>query len=306
MFDCKQGMTSLKSLNRVNNSVSTINIRPKIGVVIPTYKRAKELIDCIASLCKGSSREFDIVVINDGGCESISTLLKEKFPKCIEIKSADDLWWTRSINKGLDYLITNSYDAAILLNDDVTVSEGYIDRIVNSYILNKNTIIISKIIDREGNVWAMGGRTQWPFEGPVHLLDNKTKIAKYSVATWSPGMGTLIPIEALLDVGLLDSDSFPQYLSDTDFGLRASGKGWAFRINNDCVITNNTDSTGGLGQKAKVKLSDIFFLFFNLRSPDYLPARLKFTYRHAPFGLRSISFFIRIVKVLGFFVKRCF
>jgi GT2 family glycosyltransferase len=290
----------------MDKNADLINMHPKIGVVIPTYKRANELIDCITSLYKESRKDFDVVVINDGGCENVSSLLRDKFPKCIEIKSADDLWWTKSVNKGLEYLIEKSCDAVILLNDDVTVSEGYIDKIIDNYILSKNTIIISRIVDRNGNVWAMGGRTKWPCHGPTHILENYSTSNRCGVVTWSPGMGTLIPIEALLDVGLLDSVSFPQYLSDTDFGLRASAKGWVFRINNECVIVNNTDSTGGLALKTKVKLSDLFFIFFNLRSSDYLPARLRFTYRHAPFGLRTIAVIIRIVKVCGFFLRRYF
>ena len=250
---------------------------------------------------------FDIVVINDGGCEDVSALLREKCPECIEIKSKSELWWTRSVNVGFEYLIEKSYEVAILLNDDVIVSCGYIDNIINTYIENKNNIIISKIIDKAGAIWSIGGYTDWPFNGPMHITDKSHMPVKARKRiTWSPGMGTLIPIAVLSDTGLFDAKSFPQYLSDTDFGLRASAKGWRIILNEKCVVTNNTDTTGGILHRNTLSWKDLYFIFFNLRSADYLPARTKFTYRHAPFGLRTVSCCVRFFKVLAYFLKRIY
>lgn len=298
--------SSLRSRYKSINCTS-LNAAPKVGVIIPTFKRGNELICCIDSLRNGSNAAFDIVVINDGGCINVSSLLKDKHPQCIEIKSSSDLWWTKSINVGLEYLIENSYDVAILLNDDVTVSKDYIDNIVNTYIENKSNIIISKIIGKDGNIWSLGGVTDWPFNGPIHVADERyISVQARRRITWSPGMGTLIPIAALSDVGLFDADSFPQYLSDTDFGLRASSKGWNIILNEKCVITNNIDSTGGISHRNPLRWKDLYFIFFDLRSADYLPARTKFTYRHAPRGLRTVSYGVRFLKVLAYFIKRIF
>lgn len=276
----------------------------KIGVVIPTYKRANELRKCIKSVREGAIKDFDIIVINDSCCKKVSKIITENPTNCVEIKSLNDLWWTKSINLGLKYLIEKSYDVAILLNDDVTVSDQFIDNIVDFYVANQNHIVVSKIVDENGNVWAIGGTTNWPFKGPIHNLNSMHVKKNNKKITWSPGMGTLIPIKALLEIGLFDEEAFPQYLSDADFGLRATRKGWNIIVDETSIIMNDTKSTGGMGQKDKMVLRDIYLIFFSMSSADYLPARLKFTFRHAPFGLRLISAISRMVKIFGFIFKR--
>lgn len=276
----------------------------KIGIIIPTYQRTSALLDCIKSLETQCKPDVSILVVNDGGDPSVTEALKTNAPYCIELKSTKDLWWTKAINLGTSYFYDKQYSAVILLNDDVVVSPNFISSMAASHYRNSSAIFISKVLDSDGQIWSMGGYVSWPFHGPLHILESSSTRTMKTEITWSPGMGTLIPMKVIECIGLLDESSFPQYFSDTDFGLRATANKFDIILNEECVIVNNTDLTGGIKKHKRLTLVDLKFIFFDLRSSDYLPARAKFIYRHAPFGLRSISLLIRIIKVFGHFIKK--
>jgi GT2 family glycosyltransferase len=273
----------------------------KVGVVIPTYKRALELDQCIKSLKKNTLNNFTIVVVNDCSDEEVSRVLHVNHPECIEITSTTDLWWTKSINVGLRYLVDNKFDAAILLNDDVTVESGFIDSMMAFFLEHQDNILISKIVDQDNRVWSIGGDVSWPFYGERHISPE----CQENSISWSPGMGTLIPLKVVNQIGYLDEKAMPQYLSDTDFGLRATRNGWVILLNKSSVVRNNTLSTGGILGEKKLTFKDFRFILFNLRSPDYIKARFIFIFRHAPVGLKTISFITRQLKLVIYFVKRC-
>jgi GT2 family glycosyltransferase len=281
-----------------------ITTQRKIGIIIPTYKRAYALVQCIESLRADCTTAFDIVVVNDCGDPETTSKLRQQQPGCIELVSTRDLWWTKAVNQGLAYLMDGEYSAAVLLNDDVTVSPGFLDTIARAHCQSPSSIIVSKIVDECGQIWALGGYVSWPFKGERHITPTPGRRDGTHDIRWSPGMGTLIPLETVAKIGLLDDRNLPQYLSDADFGLRATRAGVRMLLNDQCVVHNNTQTTGGLDKKRRATLRDLHFLLFDRRSADYLTARATFIYRHAPFGLRTVSFAIRLMKIAVYFVRR--
>lgn len=272
----------------------------KIGVIIPTYRRSYELNKCISSLGRGASNEYTIIVINDGSDEGVSNLLRLSYPNIVEISSTYDLWWTKAINLGLKYLVNHKFEAAIILNDDVEVEREFLENMISWHRLNPADIIVSKIVDQVGNLWAMGGYASWPFAGERHI---KSMFSNEKI-TWSPGMGTLIPLRIVNCIGYLDEKNMPQYLSDVDFGLRATNANIKIIANDSSVVRNNTLTTGGISAKNNLGLKDLKFILFDLRSSDYFKARSVFIFRHAPFGLRTISLVYRLSSILIYFIKR--
>lgn len=63
---------------------------PKISVVIPTYNRSKELINCIYSLTNQTLKDIEIIIIDDGSTdntESVINNIKDKRIKYIKRKN---------------------------------------------------------------------------------------------------------------------------------------------------------------------------------------------------------------------------
>lgn len=276
----------------------------KLGVVIPTHSRPHSLLKCIESLRASAKADYELIIVNDGGDPITSTLLRTAGTNCVELISKSDLWWTASINLGLRYLLERGYNAAVLMNDDVTVDCGFLDTLEMAHRQFPDSVIVSKILDENGAVWALGGDVSWPFRGERHITAMTSSESSGQRVLWSPGMGTLIPTQILTTIGLLDERNFPQYLSDADYGLRVTNAGYRILVSDNSIIRNNTQTTGGVSSKTRMKLEDLRFILFDYRSADYLKARAAFIYRHAPRGLRTISLVTRLAKIAAFSLKR--
>lgn len=60
----------------VAESVHPMTVAP-VSVVIPCYRHAETLERAIASVAEQSARALELIVVNDGGCESIGNALKD-------------------------------------------------------------------------------------------------------------------------------------------------------------------------------------------------------------------------------------
>lgn len=63
-------------------------------------------------------------------------------------------------------------------------------------------------------------------------------------ADWCGGMGTFLPTKLIEEIGYFDQNIFPQYDGDTDFFLRAKGKGYRVLCYPELIIYNNEKNTG--------------------------------------------------------------
>ncbi|MBU4446664.1 glycosyltransferase, partial [bacterium] len=59
-----------------------------VSIIIPTYNRKNEVLDCLASLYKLNYNNFEVIVIDNGSNDSTSEAIKKYFPSVnlIELK----------------------------------------------------------------------------------------------------------------------------------------------------------------------------------------------------------------------------
>jgi len=75
---------------------------PAVAAIIPTHRRPEKLGLCLDSLAGSGHGGLAVIVVNDGACPDTSRLLRERHPGVIEIVSSADLWWSASVNAGIE------------------------------------------------------------------------------------------------------------------------------------------------------------------------------------------------------------
>ena len=100
----------------------------KFSAIIPTYNRSEDLSRCLESLLKQdiSPREFEVIIINDGGPPDIESMIARFKPLL-----GDNLIYIRQENQGpavarnraLEHVRS---DIILFLNDDVIFAPGYV------------------------------------------------------------------------------------------------------------------------------------------------------------------------------------
>lgn len=103
--------------------------RPKIFVIIVTYKGKRWYDKCFSSLRESTISVQTIVVDNSPGDED-AKYITERFPDVYLIKTNENLGFGRANNLGMRYALDNGGDYVFLLNQDTWIEEDSIEKLV--------------------------------------------------------------------------------------------------------------------------------------------------------------------------------
>lgn len=205
---------------------------PKVTIVIPSYNRKEDVIECIESVLKGQYMNYELIVVDNGSTDGTCDTLKRKFSNISNIKiiqSEKNLGASGGRNLGIKHT-TDGSEYILFLDSDIVMEGNTLLRMVS----------------------IMRNDTQIGIAMPkIYYYDNPTKL-QYAISSVSLTTGfnyfnasedrdqssgvmdtQVVPSVALTrrdvinKIGGYDEEFFRGY-SDTEFCLRAKNAG--FRI----------------------------------------------------------------------------
>lgn len=171
-----------------------------------------------------------ILFVDDEGAGSGGELARE-FPGVEMIRTDRPRWWTGCIVLGVERALERGDRAVLFFNQDVSCAPDYFDRLAEAASRFPGALIGSAVLyahDPE-RVWSAGGAIEWWKRGIRGLHHGESAAALPAEpfdADWLFGMGTYVPREVFLRIGLPDERRFPQAWGDVDFTLRARKAGF--------------------------------------------------------------------------------
>lgn len=274
----------------------------KIGIVIPIYNGIKHTIKCLDTLYKIDYKNYCVIVVDDGSTDNSEKIIKEKFPQTIVLKGDGNLWWSGGVNRGIEYALENDFEFILLLNNDNSVKEDFLNVLMESYHRNKDLIICSKVYEM-GNTKELVSTGGYFNKWMGALVYYKDDIIENMYVDWCGGMGVLIHKTVFEKIGLFDEINFPQYYGDADFSYRARKEGINILYESRSIVWNNIEQTGTkLDDKFTFKnLKDVLF---SLRSNNNIKINYLFYKKH--FGIISCFniLFIRYGRLIGSIIKK--
>jgi GT2 family glycosyltransferase len=283
----------------------------ELALLLPVHNNlayTKTTVEAVAEeFGKIADHTFRLIVIDDGSTDGTSEWVRAHHPATVLLHGEGNLWWSGAINMGAKYAMDVLHaDYLILWNNDIQFEKDYFHHLC--HILSGSdhqTIYGSKILIKEqpGLVWSMGGYFN-PKTGAFGMhgyYDNDGKDYRIQKAVdWLTGMGTIIPRQAVEQIGYWDSQHFPQYHGDSDFTWRAKMKGIKIMVHPELLIYNNVSSTG-IEHGGSIK--SLLRTMTDLRSKTNFRVNLSFYRLHAD-GLRAyVPFLASYLKVFGGFFK---
>lgn len=111
-----------------------------IAVLLSSYNRKEKTTNCLKSFYNAIEKsdpgiKYDIYLVDDGSTDGTSLELKQHFPCVRVINGTGNLFWARGMRLAWETALTtnNEYDSFLLLNDDVVLSEHFINDIMYTH-----------------------------------------------------------------------------------------------------------------------------------------------------------------------------
>lgn len=202
-----------------------------IGVLIVTWNRKADLLDCVRSVLRSDYPDFSVYVVDNASSDGTSDAVASQFPQVSLIRSEENLGFAAGNNLGLKRMLHDGVDAAFLLNDDAVIAEDTLSSMLDSDFRRPDVgVAAPKILlhSDPGTVWSAGG-----------LVDPRTGIAvqrfygepddgradQPAEIEYAVGCAMLIKADVVREAGMLDPDYY-MYYEEADWCRRIRACGY--------------------------------------------------------------------------------
>ncbi|MDR2910395.1 MAG: glycosyltransferase family 2 protein [Bacteroidales bacterium] len=271
----------------------------KIAIVILNWNGAKFFEKYLPSVIRNSSvGNEELFIADNGSTDNSIQLLNLKFPEFKIINLKKNYGFAEGYNLALKEI---EADYFILLNSDIEVTTGWIEKIIQLFDSNpKIAAVQPKILSYERPHFfeyagAAGGfidRFGYPFCRGRILNRVEANTGQYDKATpifWASGACMFVKAEIFRAVGGFDGD-FWAHMEEIDLCWRLKNRGYEIWYQPESVVFHLGGGTLSYGSPKKIYLNfrnNLFMLFKNL--PRYKFKRIFFT-RMVLDGIAAVKF----------------
>jgi len=214
---------------------------PHVWIILPVHNRREVTLRFVASLSRQTAVSYRLILVDDGSTDGTADAVTALLPETVVIRGSGDWWWAGSIQKALDWLQQKkpAGDPVLLvINDDTEISENFLAtgrQLVQAF---PRTLFCARAFSRRtGKFVDMGVHVDWShyrFE-PVQ---EESRINCLSTR------GLFLRLSDAWLIGGFRPQWLPHYLSDYEFTIRASRRGYLLRSPSELALTLDEDTTG--------------------------------------------------------------
>jgi len=245
----------------------------QIGIVTVLYNSESVLSDYFASLKNQTYQNFILYVIDNKSPDnalalSIQLAQKNTF-KTVFIENSDNFGVAKGNNIGIQKAIEDGCDMVLLSNNDVTLEEDTIEKLLSELVSRKASMAVPKIYYFGTRLfWAAGGSFHKKSGINIHRGLQQYDIGQYQNTeqiTFAPTCFMLIRKEVFEKIGLMDENYFV-YWDDTDFVYRAIKQQETLWYVPESVVYHKEGTSTGTMSDFSIRFLNRNFVYFALKN----------------------------------------
>lgn len=275
----------------------------RVEIVTPVHNRKVITLQCLKSLSRIEKKGLDvhIIIVDDGSTDGTAEAVRREFPEVELIEADGSLWFTEGTNVGVRAALKHFPKYVLLINDDAVFDADFLFYMLETAENNRRSVVGSLLILWDAphrlfqtapiwNTWS-GGWRHWVHQTVWTVPEKPWKVDLIV------GNCVLVPVEAIKEVGLMDSKRYPNF-GDAEYTPRLRKKGWNLLIDPRarvfCQPNTLPPSIRKLGTR---KMLDA--LIFDLKNIHNLRRRFYSNIDGAPSRLKGLAaftiFFLRLL-----------
>ena len=205
---------------------------PSVTLIILNWNGADLLPKMLPPLFSQTLDNFHTIIVDNASDDNSVAYIKENYPQIELIENRENLGFSKGINVGLKAVLYEPPDYTILLNNDVIVSETWLEKLVTA-LENETNIGVAgcKLLFPNRTIQHLGGYVEYPltYGHHLHVREPDTEqITDVTDVEYVTGAAMVITKPALQTVGLLDERFSPFYFEETDYCYMVRNAG--FRV----------------------------------------------------------------------------
>ncbi|HEU4501397.1 MAG TPA: glycosyltransferase family 2 protein [Nitrospira sp.] len=262
-----------------------------VHVLIPAHNNKPEVIAVLACLERQRSVELEVLLVDDGSTDGTREEVRRLFP-LVRILSGDgSLWWTGANVIGVAHILGTAQDRdfILLLNNDVSMEDDYVSRLVECSESLGRALVGSTIVDDQRRDRLMAGIR---LDRRLRINQNSDRAAieqsPHDVhVDVLPGRGTLVPVEVFRRIGTFNRRRLPHYGADYEFSIRAKRAGFRLAVSHDARVFAKLGITGFYpSDRPKISVRECVRLLCSKKSTANLRYYLNYVWMCSESGYR--------------------
>lgn len=237
-------------------------MQPKVYIIILNYNGLKDTIECLESLQKITYPNYQVLVIDNSSDGYDVRILREKFGDyCPILKNRYNYGFQKGCNIGMQLSIDEGASYVLLLNNDTSVREDFLDKLVDVAESNPKLGILSSSIYNYYSPKELDPTFSQPLTAdwwrntakPYEPLwtNNRYFYTEYNVP-----IASLISTSTIRKIGYLCEDFFLT-VGDVDYSIRATRTGIGMAVVRDSVVWHKVGAAMDKGRSKGLNWSRV-------------------------------------------------
>lgn len=223
----------------------------RIAIILCCYNRKSMTKRCLTQLYNQialfSNDTFKVYVCDDNSTDGTREMIEQDFPEVYLLKSDGNLYWCKSMHRGMQAAVKEDYDLYLMVNDDVDFEDNALQTMFDSYRkANEACAIVGATKSITQDRISYGGRDK---DGNLIVPNGMLKNCEF--ANWNC---FLIDREVVEKIGIIDG-KYQHAWGDYDYSIRMCRAGYKMYMAKDYVGRCDTNSMEGSYRDKKVKKS---------------------------------------------------
>jgi len=216
-------------------------VNDRLAIIIPAYSGYEQLRHCLESLYNSQYSDFDVVVVDHGDTDELTSRVRAAFPRTTCIRGTPDLWWSGASNLGIRHALNGGSKLIMLLNHDCYVHDDTIEKLLLCMETTANAIITPvqhNLYTNKDTIGALsffllGFPTIVPPAAWYRRLYSQPLVPTHLILG---GRDAVMRANIFQDTGYFDEINLPHYGADHDFYLRCRSAGIRLFVCTDSIV----------------------------------------------------------------------